>query len=100
MVQQQLGFYEQGKVNYLEDARAVAKRLLRDRTSITTDDIWQHCPPPKFLNTKIMGQIFRGGQFEQTGQWEKSRRPTSHGRAVFHYRLKSNDHIPVVPQVS
>lgn len=88
MTQTQMGFYEQGKADYLQDARRVAKRLLVERGNITTDDIWTHCPPPKFINSKIMGQIFRSPDFEPTGNYVKSRRATSHGRAIQQFKLR------------
>jgi len=90
MVQTQLGFMEETKTNYLDEARATAKRLLRSRMSVTTDDIWEHFPPPKIVNAKIMGQVFRHPDFKATGQFVATRRASSHGRYIQKFELKNS----------
>lgn len=86
--QAQFSFIGEMKSQYLEDARATAKRLLRFRPYITTDDIWQNCPPPKTVNSKIMGQVFRHRDFKGTGEFTPTRRASSHGRYIQRFALR------------
>lgn len=88
MVQQQLGFYQQVKKEYLDSARWTARKLLNKQSYVTTDDIWAVCPPPKVLNPKIMGSIFQDRDFESIG-FTYTRRPSSHGRPIRKFRMKA-----------
>jgi hypothetical protein len=86
MVQAQFSFTKETQTQYIDDARAVARKLLNNRAYVTTDDVWAHCPPPRFINSKIMGQIFRSPDFKSIG-WTRTRRASSHGRAIQMFTL-------------
>ena len=88
MVQTQFSFIGEQKAAYLDDARAAAKRLLRHRQYITTDDVRAICPVPHMVNPKIMGSVFKHPDFESTGQYVPSRRSEAHGRPIQKFKLK------------
>lgn len=83
----EFNWYTEQKRAYIDDARSTAKKLLQKRPYVTTDDIWKFCPPPRFLNTKVMGNIFHDKDFKSIG-FTKTRRLSSHGRLIQKYRLR------------
>jgi hypothetical protein len=54
---------------------------------VCSDDVWLLCPPPADVHPSVMGPVFRGGLFVQTG-WKASMRPSAHARVIRTYRLK------------
>jgi len=71
---------------FLESARAIAKRLARYRT-ITCDDVRKVCSvQPKHSNS--WGALFKTKDWEWTGQYRKSALVQGHGNMQRVWRLK------------
>lgn len=87
-MQQSFSFMNENKRAWLDDARHMARKLLANREYITSDDIWAFCPPPGYINGKIMGSVFTTPDFESVG-FTRTKRASSHGRVIQKFRLKS-----------
>lgn len=72
---------------WLELARAVAKRLCTERVVATIDDIRQHCPLPEGLPSNLYGRVFQTDSFDAIGRLA-SPRGKSRGRLVIVYTLR------------
>jgi hypothetical protein len=72
------------KEEWLEIAREVAERIAIERGSVTADDIWDACPPPKSINPKTMAGVFKGFRYLSH---VKSRRSECHHRSICRFAL-------------
>lgn len=52
------------RAEWLEDARATAKAIIRRRGEVTADDINRECPVPKGIEPRTMGCVFRSREFK------------------------------------
>lgn len=82
-----LDLLEEHRPDYLAQAREAARRLLRDRDSITINDVREICPPPADIDPRVMGAVFRTSEFEATGEFVLSSRTTCHRRPIQRFRL-------------
>lgn len=89
MVNTWLDLFENTRGEYLARARSAAYKLLQTREWVTSDDIWLICPPPADINKKVMGAVFNSPEFEGTGEYIRTKRKTSHGRAIQKFKLSS-----------
>jgi hypothetical protein len=89
-----LDSFEHHESNWMARARARMVALFEDRrelfgkyAEVSSDDVWDLCPPPADCHPSVMGPVFRGGLFVKTG-WRASKRPSAHARMISTYRLK------------
>jgi hypothetical protein len=66
---------------WLEGARVKARGLLRHRTIITSEDVTNEWPLPKYLHRNTIGSIFKSDMFHAVG-YTLAKRPSSHGRVI------------------
>lgn len=73
---------------WIEKARVEARRIAKERGCLTSDDIWDVCPPPPGVDPRVMGAIFADKTlWERTG-YTKSSRKINHGRVVAQWKLR------------
>lgn len=73
---------------WLEDARAVAHRMIEERGApVTIEDVLQECPKPSYIHRNAVGAVFRSPAFKAVG-WAPSRRTAMNGRYVRKWSLK------------
>lgn len=86
--------FRKSKQEWLDEARAAARRLLMSRYSITIEDVLEVCPRPTYLHRNTTGSVFNDNDFTPVS-YAPSRRTVSHGRTVrtwtFHERPYVND---------
>jgi hypothetical protein len=83
-----LAKFETRESRWLQRARHWMVDLLRDgQHEVSSDDVWRYCPPPADCHPSVMGPVFKGGLFVQTG-WKASTRPSAHARTIRTYRLR------------
>jgi len=73
----------------LETAREIARRIARSRGVVTADDVGRILK--KYWNIDSLGpaagSIFKGSEWQWTGEFRKSSRVTNHGRLLRVWRL-------------
>jgi hypothetical protein len=72
---------------WLDDARALARRICLEKIVVTIEDIRERCPLPKDLPESLYGKVFQGQTFEAIGRMV-SPRPSAKGRTVLVYTLR------------
>ena len=82
-----LDLLEEHRPDYLAMARDAARKLLETRPAITINDVREVCPPPKGIDPRVMGAVFRHKDFEATGEFVLSNRSTCHNRPIQKFRL-------------
>jgi hypothetical protein len=82
-----LSLFETHRPDYLSEARDVARKLLETRASITINDVRDICPPPRGIDPRVMGAVFRHKDFEATGEFVLSNRTTCHNRPIQRFAL-------------
>lgn len=69
-------------------ALAAIKELAETKSTFTSDDLYDLVPEPPHHN--MVGDAFRTAQamkyIEHTGEWPRSRRPSSKGRSIREWR--------------
>lgn len=75
--------------NWLEMARAHARRIAHDKGEVTIDDVRAHCPPPEDCDPRIMGSVFLARDFERV-DFRASARAACHGRPIGVFKLRRN----------
>lgn len=76
---------------WMEEARAVARRIARERGRVTADDVvrW-HVERGTDLTARLgpaLGGLFRGAEWEWTGQFMQSAQVRNHARLQRVWRL-------------
>lgn len=79
---------ENAYAEWYEEVRYHAVNLALKNGSVTSDDLWEVCPPPPGVNTKAMGAIFRGKHWKKIG-YTLTKRGTSHSRPIGIWALKN-----------
>jgi hypothetical protein len=82
-----LSLLETHRPDYLSEARDAARKLLSERESITIDHVREVCPPPKGIDPRVMGAVFKHADFEPTGEYVQSGRNTCHRRPIMRFKL-------------
>ena len=83
-----------GREHLVSYARAVALRLARTNGAVTMDDVFAELPVEISSSLgNAAGQIFRCPDFESTGAVVKSRRASTHGRAIRVWRLRLHESV-------
>lgn len=78
--------FAQERQVWVDDARAVARKLLMERTYITINDVLKKCPRPTYLHRNTNGQVFRHKDFKTYG-FEKSKAKLAKGRIICQWQL-------------
>lgn len=73
--------FRKQREEWLDKARQTAKRLLAVHSSVTIEDVLEHCPRPTYIHRNITGNVFRDEAFVPFG-FAHSRRRASHGRII------------------
>jgi len=83
---------EEREGDWLQRARIMMFQLAQDRPDleVSSDHVWQFCPPPADCHPSVMGPIFRDRRFVAVG-WKASTRPSAHARVIRTYRLRGDD---------
>ena len=79
---------EKVRSDYLAAARAAADRLARRHELITIDMVRAEVPPPKEVDPRVMGAVFKRSDWECVG-YKASTRGTCHQRPVGQFRRKA-----------
>lgn len=72
---------EDAHAAWIDKARYHAREIALKRGFVTSDDIWDICPPPNTIDSRVMGAVFSKHEFEQVG-YVKSRRAICHKRPI------------------
>lgn len=86
--------FKGAKQAWLEKCRDEARKQLRYKLTITSEDVTAVCPRPKYLHPNATGGIFHDVDFEPVG-YALARRTSSHRRLIRRWALKN-----AVPQRS
>lgn len=73
---------------WISHARAVAILIARDRGHVSSDDLWERCPPPSGVDPRVMAAAFAERAIWEMAGYVKSRRKINHGRTIAEWRLK------------
>ena len=77
-----LPLLEMAYEDWIELARETAITVSRTKGQVTSDDVWELCPPPPHVNPKAMGALYHPRKnWTQIG-FQKSSRNSSHGRTI------------------
>jgi hypothetical protein len=80
---------EKAQHEWISLARQTAERLARQNGQITSDDIWDVCPPPVGADPRVMGAVFADKTIWQRVGYVKSARKINHGRPVTAWTLRA-----------
>jgi len=69
------------RLQWIEGARVVARRLLHTRYKITIEDVLEVYPRPKYLHRNTTGKVFQHEAFRTVG-YTPAMKPSSHGRII------------------
>lgn len=81
---------ERKSVDWVRAMRNVAKIVARQQGEVSSADIREICEQSDYWphSPAAWGALFRGGEFEHTGRYEKARHKDGHARRVGIWRLK------------
>lgn len=74
--------------NFLDRARAVARKIALRKGWVTADDIRECLPIPPDISPNVMGAVFKGFEFVC---WVKSAQPQRHGNRIGVWRLVAKE---------
>lgn len=72
---------------WLEEARAVARRICIEQIVVTIEEIHRRCPLPEGLPKNLYGKVFQDQSFEAIGRMV-STRAQARGRTVLVFALR------------
>lgn len=84
----QQGLFNVTKQQYIELCRDKARELLQTRAFVTSDDITEQVPRPKWIHPNTTGGIFQHPDFQMVGV-AIARKPSSNGRLIRKWGLKN-----------
>lgn len=79
---------EEAHAAWIEKARAAARELAGKLGTITSDHIWEACPPPGGTDPRVLGAVFSDRAVWEKVGYVKSGRKINHGRPVAEWRLR------------
>lgn len=86
---------ERGHTNMAGSAeawRAVAGSLVMHQARVlgrvTSDVVWELCPPPVDSDPNVVGRLMQSLPLEWTGLWARSQRPSARSRRIRVYKPK------------
>lgn len=53
---------------WVAECRKVAARIVTERGTVTTDDVWAECPAPEGVDGRLIAQVFDRKEWEITGR--------------------------------
>jgi hypothetical protein len=83
-----LPIFEQHRADWLASARSVARLMGMDGTPITIDMVRAKCPPPRGVDPRVMGAVFKRSEWENCG-YVRGFRTASHARPVALFKLRN-----------
>ena len=88
--QQALNLFEATRLEFLEYARWVAKRIAEKKGHVTIDDIRGEISVPLNLDGRVLGAVFNTPEWEKVG-YSTTKIKSSHGRFVSVWHLKGKE---------
>lgn len=83
-----MDLFETTREEYLSDARAIAEILVKKKETITVNDIRDILPPPRDVDPRVMGAIFKCKSWEKVGYISSNRASICHGRPIAVFKKK------------
>ena len=65
--------FETTREEYLSDARVIAEILVKQKGTITVNDVRDVLPPPSDIDPRVMGAIFKCKSWEKVGYISSNR---------------------------
>lgn len=84
--------FQKTKEDWIDGARAVAKRLLRTRLRITIEDVTKEYPLPSYLHRNTIGAVFNSREFEPVG-FTTAKNTAARGHVIRYWTLKDADKL-------
>lgn len=81
--------FQVGRDEWLDSARVAARNLLRNRLTITIEDVYTVCPRPSYLHYNTSGSVFKHPDFHAVG-YTYSRRPHMHKTLISKWTLSDD----------
>lgn len=72
---------------WIDRARAAARDIARRQGTVSSDDIWEACPPPQYADARVMGAVFHPRKDWVVDGYQRSRRRACHSRPICVWRL-------------
>lgn len=79
--------FQTDKMQWLANARAAARRIAREKGTVTIDEVRECCPPPAGVDPRVMGAVMQPREFQMI-KFVESRRKACHGRHIGLFKLK------------
>lgn len=79
--------FQTDKMQWLANARAAARRIAREKGTVTIDEVRECCPPPVGVDPRVMGAVMQPREFQMI-KFVESRRKACHGRHIGLFKLK------------
>lgn len=74
---------------WLEECRALARRISAEKGEVTVDDLWRINPPPERVDGRLLGPVFAGKEWEQIGR-RRSERGNNNNRDIAVWRRRED----------
>lgn len=84
--------FKQQRSEWLDSARATAKKLLRGKYFITIEDVLAINPRPQFVHRNTTGLVFNHSDFVNFGM-ARSTRPAMNGRMIMRWRIRAGSEL-------
>ena len=78
--------FQQTRAGWIDGARAVAIKKLRNQMKITIEDVLEVYKLPNYLHRNTIGRVFQDDHFVSVG-FTRSRRRISNGRVIQQWAL-------------
>lgn len=72
---------------WVREARVAALRIYGERGEVTSDDVWNACPPPDTVDGRLMSSVLSRADWEIVG-YRRSARGRNAARKIAVWRLK------------
>lgn len=73
---------------WIAKARETAIAIARQKGCVSSDDLWEACPPPVNADPRVMAAAFHPRSTWELAGYVKSRRKVNHGRTVAEWKLR------------
>jgi hypothetical protein len=80
--------FENPRLEWLANARAAARRIAREKGTVTIDEVRECCPPPADADPRVMGAVMQPREFVLI-KFVESRRKACHGRPIGLFKLRT-----------
>jgi len=72
---------------WVREARVAALRIFGERGEVTSDDVWNACPPPDTVDGRLMSSVLSRAEWEIV-EYRRSARGRNAARKIAVWRLK------------